>query len=85
MKNNNVKETAQKALASIAQSEGVSVAHVRREIEMAIAAARETGDADIQAFWNALETRNNGPLTAEDVIAYFAQGEMDENGYIDLF
>ena len=73
MSDKTMEKTVHKALKSVAKREGVSVEHVRHEMDMAIAAARENDDPEIQMFWNSIPTKNNGSLTAEDVIAYFAR------------
>jgi hypothetical protein len=60
------------ALKAIARREGISVQGVRRNIETAIAAAREHEDPKVRALWRAIPMRNHGALTPEDVIAYLA-------------
>lgn len=77
MSDKTMEKTVHKALKSVAKREGVSVESVRHEIELAVAAARENDDPEIQMFWNSIPTKNNNSLTAEDVIAYFARMELD--------
>ena len=62
---------AEKALKKIAKRDGISVREVKREIEIAVAAARENPDPKSQAFWNAIPCRGEQP-TPEEVITYIA-------------
>ena len=62
----------------MAKREGVRVERVRCEIDRAIGAARKNDDPEIQAFWDSIPTKDNGPLTAEDVIAFFVQMDMNK-------
>jgi len=62
---------AEKALRQIAAKEGVSVEEVRREIEIAINAAQENSDPNIQAFWEHIPRKGERP-TPEEVIVYIA-------------
>jgi len=73
-----LEKTVQNVLESIAKKEGISVESVRREIDIAIAAARQNNDPTIQAFWNSIPAKTDESLTAEDVIAYYARMNMDE-------
>jgi len=59
------------ALQKIAETEGVSVNEVRREIELAIMAARENPDPKVQAFWRSIPYKGDNP-TPEEVIAHIA-------------
>lgn len=78
MKEIQTDHTVQKALEVVAEREGVSVAFIRREINIALAAAQQSNDPDMQAFWDSVPTKNDNPLTADDVIAFFAQMEIDK-------
>jgi len=69
---------AEKALRQIAEKEGVSVEEVRREIEIAINAARENPDANIQAFWKHIPRKGEWP-TPEEVIVHIASMFNEKN------
>jgi hypothetical protein len=77
MNDNNKEKTVKKALKAVAKQEGVSVESVRRAIEIAIDAARQEGGPSVQAFWESMPTSDSGPMTAEDIVEYFAQMSMD--------
>ena len=74
-------EQSKKALEKVAMQEGVSIEEVRREIELAIRAARANPDTEVQAFWNSLPQKGN-EFTPEDLIAYIA-GIIEENDKIE--
>jgi len=63
---------AKEVLEQIAEREGVSVDFVRREMELAIAAAQKNPTAEVQAFWSAFPCVGECP-TPEEVMSYFAQ------------
>jgi hypothetical protein len=67
---------AERALEQIAKKNHVSVATVRHEIEIAIAAASKNTDPKIQAFWKSVPHKREYP-TPEEVIAYIA--DMTKN------
>jgi len=67
----NIKK-AEKALQQLAKKEGISVEAVRREIELAIAAARESSDPAAQAFWKSVPHKGEYP-TPEEVIVHIAK------------
>ncbi len=79
MSDKSMETTAQKALKAVAKREGVSVERVRREMEIAINAARESDDPDVRALWEKIPMKNNGFITADDVIAYFVQMHNKDN------
>ena len=70
--------SVQKALNSVAKREGVSVETVRREMEAAINAARQSDNPAVRALWESMCVETGGSLTAEDVVAHFAQMDIDE-------
>jgi len=67
----NIKK-AEKALQQLAKKESISVEAVRREIELAIAAARESPDPAAQAFWKSVPHKGEYP-TPEEVIVHIAK------------
>lgn len=71
MNKRKAKQSARNALAVVAKKNGVSLETVKREIEVAIAAARENNDPIVQAFWNSIPHKGK-TLTPEEVIAYIA-------------
>lgn len=68
---------AEKALKKIAKRDGVSVRAVKREIEIAVAAARDNPDPKSQAFWKSIPCKGERP-TPEEVITYLAD-TLDDN------
>ena len=65
-------EKAEKALLELAKKEGIDTEEVRREIEIAIAAARVNPDPAAQAFWKAVPHKGEYP-TPEEVIIHIAK------------
>ena len=61
-----------RSLKKIAAKEGVSTDEVRRDIEIAITAAKNNLDPAIQAFWASIP-RKGETLTVEEAIAYIAK------------
>jgi hypothetical protein len=78
MRDPSIEKSVKGALESVAKREGISVEEVRREIELAVAAARENGDSNIKAFWDGIPAKG-GELTAEEVIGYFLRMHIGEN------
>ncbi len=77
MSDTTIEKTVQNALRFVAKQEGISVENVRRGIEIAIAAARQNDDPAVRAFWESIPAKGSDSLTAEDVIAYFAQTNLE--------
>ena len=71
MKNNTAEQSVRESLEAIAKKSGISVEEVRQEIEIALAAARENSDPNIQAFWKLVPCKGEVP-TSEEVIVYIA-------------
>lgn len=71
MKYKEVEYSAEKSLEAVAKKNGVSIEAVKREINFAIAIARENSDPKVQAFWNSVPHKGKTP-TPEEVIAYIA-------------
>lgn len=69
---------AEKTLQQIAKRDGISIAMVRHEIEIAIAAARENPDPKVQAFWRSVPCKGEFP-TPEEAITYLS-GMFGKNG-----
>ncbi len=61
------REKAKKAFTIIAKRDGVSVGHVRAEIQRAIDAGMANPDPRVQAFWKAVPHTGERP-SPEDVI-----------------
>jgi len=59
------------ALRQIAENNDLSIADVRREIELAIKEVRENPDPNVQAFWEGVPHRGDKP-TIEEVISHMA-------------
>ena len=62
---------AERALKKIAKRDGITVAEVRHEIEVAIATARQNPDPKIQAFWKSVPCKGEYP-TPEETIVFIA-------------
>lgn len=62
----------QKALKKIAKKEGISVAEVKHEIEVAIAFGQSNPDKQIQQRWEEVPSKGKMP-TAEEVILQLAK------------
>ncbi len=77
MHDKRIEKTVRKALQSVAKMEGVSVERVRREIDMAIAAARRNDDPAVHALWKAMLAKDTDSSTAESIVAHFARMDMD--------
>ncbi len=71
--NKSVEQSVKKALADVAKKNGISVENVMREMEIAIAAARENSDPDVQALWNSIPGKDVDSQLPEEVIAHIAQ------------
>lgn len=67
-----MEQIAKKTLEAIAKKNGTSIEAVKREIDFAIAAARENSDPKVQAFWNSVPHKGEVP-TPEEFIAYIAK------------
>jgi len=61
-----------KILEQIAKKNGVPVEDVRKEIEMAIAAAQNNPDPEVQKEWSKMKFKNDTP-TPEEFIKYMAK------------
>lgn len=72
MSNRKAEQSAKKAIVAVAKKNRVSAEEVKREIDLAIAAARKNPDPNIQAFWNSIPCKGRFP-TSEEVIAYIAE------------
>lgn len=66
-----VEYSAEESLEAVAKKNGVSIEAVKREINSAIAIARENSDPKVQAFWDSVPHKGKAP-TPEEVIAYIA-------------
>ncbi len=73
MNNKSEDQCVQNALEAVAKENGISVESVRREIAIAIAAARENKDPAIQAFWASVEGKDEDSPRMEDVLVYIVQ------------
>ena len=64
-------QKAEKALQIIAAREGISVAEVRREIELVLREIEKNPDPKAQAIWNTIPCKGAKP-TPEEVVAHIA-------------
>ncbi len=67
-----------KAIKQVAKNKGVSIAEVRREIEIAIDIAMVNPDSNAQASWNQYTQAGTKP-TPEEFIVYMAKQVKLEN------
>ena len=74
MSNRKAEASVRRAFEAVAKKNGVSIEEVRREIEMAISAARKNPAPKVQAFWTAIPCKGDVP-TPEEVIAYITGQE----------
>lgn len=58
-------------LSQIADTYGVSIAEIRREIELAIDAGRANPAPEVQAKWDAVSRKHDKP-TPEELIVHIA-------------
>jgi len=63
---------AKRAMRQLAKEKGISVAEVRREIEIVLEDVRNNPDPAIQEKWKAIPCKGEYP-TPEEVITYFAK------------
>ena len=66
------KKKIKKALREVARKHGVSVAEVRREIELATKMAQTNPDPQSQAIWDSIP-RKGDRHTPEEVIAHISK------------
>ena len=60
-----------KVLAEIALKNGVSVADVRSEIQVALDEGMKNPDPNVQAYWNSIPRKGDKP-TLQEVITHLA-------------
>lgn len=65
-------KTVERTLRKIAKKEGISVAEVKHEIEIAIAYGQSNPDTKIQKEWQAVSCKGETP-TPEEVILQLAK------------
>jgi len=70
-----------KAIKQIARTNGVSIADVRREMEIAIDTSLYNPDPEIQAFWEPY-IRNGQKPTPEEFILYMAKKVKSDNHFL---
>ena len=73
------KRELKKLYAQIAKNNGVTVAKVRREIELAMQTAQASTDPIVRANWDAIPRKGSKPTTAE-TIAHLAREVKRKEG-----
>ena len=73
------KRELKKLYAQIAKNNGVTVAEVRREIELATQMAQASADPIIRANWEAIPRKGKKPKAAE-MIAHLAREVQRKEG-----
>lgn len=61
-----------KALAQIAEMNGISITEVRRDIQAALDEGRNNPDPKVQEYWRKIPSRHEKP-TIEEVIKYITK------------
>jgi len=74
-----IKRELKKLYAQIAKNNGVTVANVRREIELAKQTAQASTDPIIRANWEAIPRKGSKPTTAE-MLTHFAREVKRKEG-----
>ena len=66
------RKDVERILQTIAQKEGVSVRHIREDIQEAINIGMANSDPAVQRFWQSVPQRGNHP-SPEDVICFLVE------------
>jgi hypothetical protein len=75
------RQVAENAIRKIAEREGVSTEHVRKQMQIAMINGLCSTDPNVKAFWAAIPCEKEVP-TPEELIAYIS-GTIKRKGLID--
>ena len=78
--NENKDHSVKNALEAVAKQEGISVETMRREIDIVIAAARQSDDPVVQNLWKLVSEKGGASLTPEGRHCLFCGNLFGRNG-----